>query len=58
MPVAVALFSYWPSVAVPDAVHVIDSFGASVVCGQVTVGSGTSVTPTFVSVTVPVLVTT
>ena len=56
-PVAVPMLAYWPASAVPDAVQVIDSPGASSVFGQVTVSPWSSVTVTP-SVTLPVLVTT
>ena len=64
VPVAVAVFTIEPAsmsatVTVYDAVHVIETEGASVDTGQLMTerpGNG-SVTPTVVNVTLPVFVT-
>jgi hypothetical protein len=63
VPDAVAVFTTCPAstsawVSVYVFVHVVDAPGASVVVGQDTVPTFGSLTPTEVSVTLPVFVTT
>ncbi len=49
--------AYWPTCAVPEAVQVIDSPEARVVCGQLTTTPWSSLTSTLESGSAPTFVT-